>query len=112
MARQGNDDFDLDAALEDVKDKGTSLRWPVPIDHRLDLLVKLGRGERTNRTELLASLVLTAPESAEELSQIIRRYRSAKVRNALVGEGREGEVISIARPRKPGPRPRGGLART
>ena len=97
----------LDAPLDACKEKPAAVAWPLPVDRRLDELVELVRqvGERTTRKELAAAIMLAASEDPETLSEVLRTYRRATVRNALIAPVEEGNIVSIRR-HKPGPRPR------
>lgn len=83
------------------------LSMPSLISDRLDDLVALAEevGEHTNRKELLASLILAAPTAGADVSTLVRSYRLAKARDALLG-GNDDQFIAI-RSHRPGPRPRG-----
>jgi hypothetical protein len=76
---------------------------PGPLSARLDVLVERAHqsGERTNRKELLAALILAAPQSEQALSRLVRRYRRARVLDAIM----EGEdpiaFLDPVRPRGP-----------
>jgi hypothetical protein len=97
----------LDALLDSCREKNAAVAWPLPVDERLNQLIELAReaGERTNRKELAAAIVLAAPEDPHQLSEMVRRYRRATARDALVTPPDEANVVSIDR-HKPGPRPR------
>lgn len=101
-----------DASLCDSRDKQAGIRWPIALDQRLDDLVALARsaGDRTNRKELLAALLLNAHPTGEELREILRRYRTASVREAPLAlpEG-SGNVLEF-RNHRPGPRVSGDRA--
>lgn len=89
------------------------LSFPLPISDRLDALVSLAEasGERTNRKELVASLILSAPIQGPELASNLRKYRQASAGEArTAGQGSEA-VLTVA-PRRPGPRPRRKTPRT
>ena len=96
-----------DARLDSCKEKNAAVAWPLPVDRRLDELVELAReaGERTTRKELAAAIILATPAEPDALSEMLRRYRRAYARDALIGPVDETNVISIRR-HKPGPRPR------
>lgn len=55
----------------------TNVRWPLPVDQRLnellDRLVDAGDGQ-TTRSRLLAALVATAPADPEDLRALLRSY--------------------------------------
>jgi hypothetical protein len=99
--------FPLDARLANCELKNAAIRWPLPIDDRLDTLVEAVEdvGERTTRKELAAAILLAATESPDQLSQLLRRYRTALVRDASLTVPEGENVVSIHR-HKPGPRPR------
>jgi hypothetical protein len=99
--------FPLDARLAKCEQKNAAIIWPLPIDYRLDRLVEAVEevGERTSRKELAAAIVLDAPDSPDELSQLLRRYRMARVEDAGLTVPEGENVVSIQR-YKPGPRPR------
>ena len=84
---------------------GLALAWP--ISERLDALVTLAEanGERTNRKELLASLILAAPSEGDELVAAVRRYRQSSAGEARLGGGDANTEVTVY-PRRPGPRPR------
>ena len=96
-----------DARLDSCKEKNAAVAWPLPVDRRLDELVELAReaGERTTRKELAAAIILAAPAEPDALSEMLRTYRRAHARDALIGPVDDVNVISIHR-HKPGPRPR------
>jgi hypothetical protein len=79
---------------------------PGPLSGRLDALVEVAEaaGERTNRKELLAALILAAPASGKELARLLKRYRKATVGEALVRGASRDAVLNPTRSR--GPRPR------
>ncbi|SRR6266536_3297015 len=97
----------LDARLDSCKEKNAAVAWPLPVDRRLDELVESVRefGDRTTRKELAAAIILATPDDPDALSDMLRSYRRATVRDALVAPIEEANVVSIHR-HKPGPRPR------
>jgi hypothetical protein len=84
---------------------GLALAWP--ISDRLDALVTLvdASGGRTNRKELLASLILAAPPDGDQLAEAVRRYRRSLAGEARL-DGRDADTTVTVFPRRPGPRPR------
>jgi hypothetical protein len=80
---------------------------PGPLNARLDALVELanGAGERTSRRELISALILAAPEDGPRLAKLVREYRLASVRDAVVPGHDESLFLEPPR-RRPGPRPR------
>jgi hypothetical protein len=93
--------------LHDAPEEGIGVTVPAPLSDRINALVDLlhAAGERTSRKELIAALILTARPLSKELAEMLRAYRRASVRDALVDPDRAGETIKWV-PRKPGPRPR------
>jgi len=96
-----------DTLLRDCPEKRVGLDLPAPISERLDDLVRLveAAGDRANRKELMASLILAAPETGEELSNLLRSYRQASARAARLDGSTDDPTIGI-RSYRPGPRPR------
>ena len=96
-----------DMLLRECPEKRVGLDLPAPISQRLDDLVLLveAAGDRTNRKELMASLILDASESGEKLSTVLRAYRQASARAARLDGASDDPTITI-RSYGPGPRPR------
>jgi hypothetical protein len=99
--------FGLRDRLQDCDELRIGVGVPSPLSARLDLLVEAADagGARASRKELLAALLLTAPESPEQLSEMIRRYRIAKVGEATV-QGFDRQRVLSPEATKPGPRSR------
>lgn len=78
----------------------TNVCWPVPVDQRLNellgQLVELGSGE-TSRSQLLAALVAAAPIEAEQLEELLRRYRTLTA-GAIVLQRKGSIEIPVRRP--------------
>lgn len=74
-----------------------------PLSARLDLLVQRAHdsGERTSRKELLAALILAAPENDEAISRLVRRYRRATIQDAFITGEDPAEILDPVRPRGP-----------
>lgn len=92
--------------LRDSKDKQIGIRWPIALDQRLDDLVLLANdsGAGTNRRETIAALLLAADLTGDELLEAIRRFRTAKVKDAPLTPGAHGASILEFRAHGPGPR--------
>lgn len=92
------------ASIERCEPLQTNVRWPFPVDQRLNELVTLlGRnGFESTRSLLLAALVADAPADAHELEELIRGYRRKKVGSVVLQ--RTGSVEFPDR--APGRRPR------
>jgi hypothetical protein len=98
--------FPLNDLLRETEVWSTNLRWHAPLDARLSDLVRsaIDAGENTNRSEVVAALVLTAPEDGQELGRRIHQLRLAKVRDTLLQSNAPDEsadVIELAE-RRPG----------
>ena len=96
----------FDSALPQSAEQSVGLVLPAVLSDRLDSLVALAErnGERTNRREVVAALLLAAKPSGAAISELIRAYRRAQVQEALVGDAAGEEyVVGL---RRPGPRPR------
>jgi hypothetical protein len=80
---------------------------PVLISNRLDRLVKrLEReGIQTSRKDLIAALVLAAPEQPEALLTLSLRYGKATTKDAALHDEPDATVLNFDR-QKPGRRPR------
>lgn len=81
---------------------GVSL--PAPIQTRLVRLLSIldDVGERTSRQELVAALILSAPETPEAIGQILHRYRTATVGDAdadLAPKQPPTRALTAGRPR-------------
>lgn len=97
--------FDLGELLRTARDKQVGMRWPVPVDARLDGLLAraTAAGERTTRRELVAALIATTDLDGPALGQVLRRYRTMSVREAMLDVDDGSKVVRIAGHR-PGPR--------
>ncbi|MFO0617215.1 MAG: hypothetical protein U0414_31755 [Polyangiaceae bacterium] len=110
MPRRKPRRIDASERLRDSERWPTSIIWPAAIDERLGALVDLaiedgGEAERMSRAELLAALVLAAPAEGEALSDLLRRFRRAKVADAVVKRpGDPSTKVIMLRDRRPGPR--------
>lgn len=98
----------LDHRLRDCPERQAGMTWPSPIHARLDEMVAIVReeaGRATNRKELVAALLLAASTDPDQLDQIVRTYRLATARDALINANHveRGNVLRLPRHR-PGPR--------
>ena len=96
-----------DTPLSKCSEVRLGLALPFPISDRIDDLVASAEdiGERTNRKEVIAALVLSASLDGTVIANAIRELRKARAKDALAGNQRGAKEI-IQRPRNPGPRPR------
>lgn len=101
------DRIPADALLRGLDEHSIGLALSAPISTRLDDLVGLveGAGDRTNRKELLGALILAAAADGATLAALVHRYRTATVRDTLVGRGNPSKHVRFP-PRRPGPKPR------
>jgi hypothetical protein len=100
--------FNPETRLTACQQRSVTIGLPGPLNERLDRLVDLAdeEGARTNRKELLAALVLAAPESGAQLDELVRTYRKARARDAAVAEDLSS-VLAFKR-HQPGPRKKSG----
>jgi hypothetical protein len=107
VPRRSLDRLDLDEKLIASEETNAAIDWPLAVHHRLDQLVAcaVDEGERTTRKELAAAIVFSAPESGAQLSKVLRKYRRARVRDALLNVPTGENVVELKRP-GPGPRVR------
>ena len=108
MANQQRSQIPPETPLPACPELAVGFTLPVPISHRLDLLVELVEteaGERTSRKELLAALILAAGDDGKELARSLRIYRSQTAASVLT-PGAELEQGLALRPGRPGPRRR------
>lgn len=96
-----------DRSLRDSERTGTMFNLPVALHHRLDKLVELtiDGGVRAHRIDVVAALILAAPEDSEELLKLHLDYGKARVKDAAVKDEPIANVLHIDRA-KPGRRPR------
>jgi hypothetical protein len=96
--------FDPDARLTDCPDVPVNTRQPAPLSSRLEELVRVANesGARTNRTELVGALLLSAPEEGKDLFDRVVLYRQALVKRASLKDGPMENVLEFHRhPRGP-----------
>jgi hypothetical protein len=91
-------------SIEGCPDLQTNVRWPIPVDQRLNELIEQieAGGFDATRSLLLAALVAGAPVSASKLENLIRTYRS-KTAGAIVLQTKGPILVPD---RAPGRRPR------
>jgi hypothetical protein len=93
--------------LRECPERNVGLALAAPISDRLDALVALAEesGGRTNRKELMASLILAAPADGDELAEAVRSYRRSSAGQARLDGESTTDPLTVT-PRRPGPRPR------
>lgn len=97
-----------DALLHKQQRRQVPFSIPILVSQRIDDLCALMNGEEGRlgtiyRQDLVAALVSLAPEDLRPLEELIDNYRDLKVRDALVGDAKNADVIEL-RPVKPGRR--------
>lgn len=97
--------LDADELVVSFAEKQGAVAWPLPVEVRLERLLEQSRlaGERTSRKELVAALVALANPTDAQLGKMLRRYRTARVRDILPVAADENVVPFIRQ--GPGPRP-------
>lgn len=94
-----------DAGIESCPKVQTNVRWPAPVDERLNELVdelEAVSAGSTSRSRLLAALVAQAPSSGPELEELVKGYGRLTAGDvALQGAGHIERRV-----RKPGRRAR------
>ena len=96
-----------EAPLSGLEERSIGMALSDPLSARLDALVALVEeaGERTNRKELVAALILDATPDRTALAGVLRRYRTATARDTLL-EADPSAAALIFRSPSPGPRRR------
>ena len=109
---EGKDELDPATPMRLVPKRQVTFSFALPLDERVDRLVELAdeAGASTSRAELLASLVLAAPETADALAHLVQSLRRAKAGDAAVGGDLDG-VLAVRR-HQPGPRRKSGEGRS
>ena len=99
--------IDAETLLPNCPENRIGVALPGPINDRLDDLVKAveATGDRTSRKELLACLILAAPNSGQAVANLLRAYRGTSARKARLDGGSDEATVPI-RSHRPGPRPR------
>lgn len=99
--------LNADSRVITSPEKQGAVAWPLPIEAKLEALLRRTEevGERTSRKEIVAALIAAADNDGENMSMLLRSYRTITVRE-LLGVSEDENVIPITERRKPGPRPR------
>lgn len=99
-------EYPFDRLLSECREPSASVQHlPGPLSERVDQLVERIRTEGTvPRWELVSALILAAPEDPKYLSEILRKFREATVRDALVGVAPSDSVL-VLDTHRPGHRP-------
>jgi hypothetical protein len=93
--------------LRDSESRPSLFNLPVALSHRLDKLAELTSeaGVRAHRVDVVAALILAAPDDPDALLKLHLEYGKARVKDAAVQDESVANVLHIRRP-KPGRRPR------
>jgi len=107
MAKRGDPSarpIERETRIERCPSVQTNVRWPAPVDQRLNELLErvAAAGAEATRSQLLAALVSEAPADHSELDELLRIYR-LKTAGGIVLQ-RRGPILLL--PRQPGRRPR------
>jgi hypothetical protein len=104
MSQEPSLRVDAEARLHRCLDVAAGIRWPFPLEARLDQLIELAdnSGENTNKTELVAAFVYGSPSDVAGLVAVLHSYRIATAGDALLSPPAENVVEFTRRP--PGPR--------
>jgi hypothetical protein len=80
----------------------TNVRWPLPVDQRLNELVSLlsKRGVHVTRSQLIAALVAHAPTAAAELQELFAKYSYQSAGSVVLQK--RGDIVPAKR--RPGRR--------
>jgi hypothetical protein len=80
----------------------TNVRWPLPVDQRLNELVSLlsTRSVHVTRSELVAALVAGAPTAIAELQELLATYSSQSAGSVVLQK--RGNIVPAER--RPGRR--------
>lgn len=94
-------------SLRDSERTSCLFNLPAALSHRLDKLVELTAdgGVRAHRVDVVAALILAAPEDPDALLELHLNYGKARVRDSAVSDESVDNVLQIDRA-KPGRRPR------
>lgn len=94
-------------ALRDSESRQSLFNLPVALSHRLDKLAELTSqaGVRAHRVDVIAALILAAPEDPDALLKLHLTYGKARVKDAAVKDEPAADVLVTSRA-KPGRRPR------
>jgi hypothetical protein len=101
--------FPLDGRLVEQKERNLAVLVPIPLSERVEALAEMlyreGYG-KVPRKDVVAALLLAATADAEELGTLLRAYRTARVRDALVEPAESDDNVVTFPNRAPGPRAR------
>ena len=84
--------------VSEAERQNTLVALPEPVDARLDLLIRVARGQgvQVNRSQMLAALVTSAPKAPDRLSRMVRRYLAMKLQT-FAADYPVGELPEVKR---------------
>jgi hypothetical protein len=104
MADRKQTPLNISDGVSSYPDRQAGISWPLPVDAKLEELLKAARsvGERTSRREIVAAIIAMANYSGEELSNLLRSYRLARVGEVL----QSSDTSNVVKFTQHGPGPR------
>jgi len=106
---QSSANFHLDDRLVEQRERNLGVLVPIPLSERIEVLTEMlyheGHG-KVPRKDVVGAILFAATESPEELAELLRAYRRARVRDALVGHVQADDNVVSFPSRAPGPRAR------
>ena len=99
--------LNADSRVITSPEKQGAVAWPLPIEAKLEALLRRTEevGERTSRKRSSRRSITAADNDGENMSMLLRSYRTITVRE-LLGGSEDENVIPITERRKPGQWPR------
>lgn len=88
----------MDRLCHQEERRTTSIAWPLDVDTRLNVLVRLAAlaGERTSRVEILAAMVSAAETDPDALTHLLHSYRRLSA-DALAEQNERDDLPAIRR---------------
>lgn len=104
----GNLHFNPDDRLIEATVRQLGQRIPEPLHRRLgelcDLVYEDGAPRRPTKEDLIAAIILGAPEDPTQLKAMLDAYGRARVRDAFIDLALADTAVIELAPRTPGPR--------
>jgi len=101
--------FHLDDRLVEQRERNLGVLVPIPLSERIEALTEMlyheGHG-RVPRKDVVGAILFAATEKPDELAELLRAYRTARVRDALIGQIHPADNVVTFPSRAPGPRAR------
>lgn len=98
--------LNLEDKVAGSAERNSGVSWPLAIDRRLDQILSVAAdvGERTTRKELVAAILLSFEPDEESLNEVLRRFRKARIADALLDAPDEADGVVTFIPNQAGPR--------